>query len=155
MIVPLVVRGRPLGACTFAMTESGRHFDTRDLELARNLADRAAIAIDNAWLYRETDRARTTAEAANKAKLDFLASMSHELRTPLNAIAGYVQLLDMQLAGPVLEEQRRFLARIARAQNLLLGRINDMLNFVKIGSGTLSYALRPVRVQECSPVSIP
>jgi signal transduction histidine kinase/PAS domain-containing protein len=148
MIVPLVVRGRPLGACTFAMTESGRHFDTRDLALARNLADRAAIAIDNAWLYRETDHARTTAEAANKAKLDFLASMSHELRTPLNAIAGYVQLLDMQLAGPVVEEQRRFLARIARAQNLLLGRINDMLNFVKIGSGTLSYAVRPVRVHE-------
>ena len=146
MIVPLVVRGRPLGTFTFAITESGRHFDAHDLALARNLADRAAIAIDNAWLYRETDHARTTAEAANKTKLEFLANMSHELRTPLNAIAGYVQLLDMQLAGPIVEEQRRFLARIARAQNLLLGRINDMLNFVKIGSGTLSYAVRPVRV---------
>jgi PAS domain S-box-containing protein len=144
MLVPITVRGRTLGALSLAMAESGRHFDTRDLELVRNLADRAAIALDNAWLFHEADGARATAEAANKAKLDFLASMSHELRTPLNAIAGYVQLLDMQIAGPVLDEQRRFLARIRRAQDLLLGRINDMLNFVKIDSGTLTYSLRPV-----------
>ncbi len=144
MLVPITVRGRTLGALSLAMAESGRHFDTRDLELVRNLADRAAIALDNAWLFHEADGARANAEAANKAKLDFLASMSHELRTPLNAIAGYVQLLDMQVAGPVLDEQRRFLARIRRAQDLLLGRINDMLNFVKIDSGTLTYSLRPV-----------
>ena len=148
ILVPLVAAGRTLGALSLAMTDSGRHFDAHDLALARNLADRAAIAVDNAGLYRETDGARATAEAANKAKLDFLASMSHELRTPLNAIAGYVQLLDMQVAGPVLEEQRRFLGRIRRAQDLLLGRINDMLNYVKIDSGTLSYSLRPVRLHE-------
>jgi PAS domain S-box-containing protein len=148
MLVPITVRGRTLGAMSLAMAESGRHFDTRDLELVRNLADRAAIALDNAWLFHEADGARANAEAANKAKLDFLASMSHELRTPLNAIAGYVQLLDMQVAGPVLDEQRRFLARIRRAQDLLLGRINDMLNFVKIDSGTLTYTLRPVPLHE-------
>ena len=148
MVVPLIARGRTIGTLSLAMTDSGRHFDTDDLALVRNLADRAAIAVDNTWLYRETDGARTTAEAANKAKLDFLASMSHELRTPLNAIAGYVQLLDMQVAGPVVEEQRRFLARIRKAQDLLLGRINDMLNFVKIDSGTLTYAQRPVHLHE-------
>ncbi len=146
MVVPITARGRTIGVLSLAMAESGRRFDTRDLELVRNLADRAAIAVDNAWLFREADDARANAEAANKAKLDFLASMSHELRTPLNAIAGYVQLLDMQVAGPVVDEQRRFLARIRRAQDLLLGRINDMLNFVKIDSGTLTYTLRPVRL---------
>jgi PAS domain S-box-containing protein len=148
MVVPITARGRTLGALSLAMADSGRHFDTRDLELMRNLADRAAIAVDNASLFREADGARANAEAANKAKLDFLASMSHELRTPLNAIAGYVQLLDMQVAGPVVDEQRRFLARIRRAQDLLLGRINDMLNFVKIDSGTLTYTLRPVALHD-------
>ena len=88
------------------------------------------------------------AEAANKAKLDFLTHMSHELRTPLNAISGYVQLLDMQVAGPVGEEQRRYLARIARAESLLLGRINDILNFAKIDSGTLMYAMDAVAVHD-------
>jgi PAS domain S-box-containing protein len=148
LLVPITARGRTLGVFSFAMAESGRQFDASDLELTRNLADRAAIAVDNAWLFHEADGARAIAEAANKAKLDFLASMSHELRTPLNAIAGYVQLLDMQVAGPVLEEQRRFLSRIRRAQDLLLGRINDMLNFVKIDSGTLVYTLRPVPLHE-------
>ncbi len=148
MIVPITARGRTLGALSLAMAESARHFASRDLELVQNLADRAAIAVDNAWLFREADGARANAEAANKAKLDFLASMSHELRTPLNAIAGYVQLLEMQVAGPVQDEQRRFLARIRRAQDLLLGRINDMLNFVKIDSGTLTYTLRPVRLHD-------
>jgi PAS domain S-box-containing protein len=148
LLAPMTARGRTLGVFSFAMADSGRLFDARDLELMRNLADRAAIAVDNAWLFHEADGARAIAEAANKAKLDFLASMSHELRTPLNAIAGYVQLLDMQVAGPVLEEQRRFLSRIRRAQDLLLGRINDMLNFVKIDSGTLVYTLRPVLLHE-------
>lgn len=88
------------------------------------------------------------AETANKAKFDFLARMSHELRTPLNAIGGYVQLLDMQVAGPVVDEQREYLARIARAGGVLLGRINDILNFAKIDSGTLVYALRTVAVHD-------
>jgi signal transduction histidine kinase len=147
-VAPLLARGRTLGALTFATSESRRHFDDRDLKLALDLANRVAIAIDNVALYREADRARAAAEAANKAKLEFLATMSHELRTPLNAIAGYVQLLDMQVAGTVVEEQRRYLARIERAQGLLLKRINDMLNFAKIDSGTLTYAFEIVRIDD-------
>jgi signal transduction histidine kinase len=96
----------------------------------------------------EAESARASAEAANRAKLDFLASMSHELRTPLNAIAGYVELLDLGVAGPIGEEQRRYLARIQRAQGLLLTRINDMLNFAKIDSGTMSYHFTTVQVDD-------
>jgi signal transduction histidine kinase len=55
--------------------------------LAEELGRRAAIALDNARLYRE-------AQEANRAKADFLAVISHELRTPLNAIMGYSDLLD-------------------------------------------------------------
>ena len=53
----------------------------------------------------ELELARAAAEEANKAKSTFLAVMSHELRTPLNAIAGYVQLLEMGIHGPVTEAQ--------------------------------------------------
>jgi signal transduction histidine kinase len=54
----------------------------------------------------------------------------------------------MQVAGPIGEEQRRYLARIARAEGLLLGRINDILNFAKIDSGTLTYAMDAVPVHD-------
>ncbi|MEO5818709.1 MAG: CHASE3 domain-containing protein [Gemmatimonadaceae bacterium] len=83
---------------------------------------------------------------ANDAKGKFLANMSHELRTPLNAIAGHVQLIEMGLHGPVTNEQRGALDRIARAQRHLLVLINDILNFTKLEAGRVSYVLAPVDV---------
>ena len=76
---------------------------------------------------------------ANAAKGMFLANMSHELRTPLNAIAGHVQLMEMEVHGPVTSAQRTALDRIARAQRHLLALINDILNFAKLDAGKLAY----------------
>jgi signal transduction histidine kinase len=94
------------------------------------------------------NQARAEAESANRVKVEFLATMSHELRTPLNAIAGYVDLLEMEVAGPVQEEQRRYLDRVKRAQGLLLRRIDDMLNFAKVDSGTVTYSMTDVALDE-------
>ena len=89
----------------------------------------------------EAERAaRAAAEGASRAKSDFLGTMSHELRTPLNAIGGYVQLLEMELRGPVTEAQRLDLSRITRAQRHLLGLVNDVLDFARIEAGTVAYA---------------
>ena len=87
-------------------------------------------------------------ETANRAKAEFLAAMSHELRTPLNAIAGYVQLLELGIPGPVTEEQRDHLERIRRSQQHLLGIINDILNFSRIEAGQLSYEIANVPLRE-------
>jgi PAS domain S-box-containing protein len=146
IVVPLVARERTLGALTLCMTESGRHYDETDLALARDLAQRAAVAVDNARLFREAERARTEAEAANRAKSQFLATMSHELRTPLNAIGGYAELLELGIRGPVTGEQREDLARIQRSQKHLLGLINEVLNYARLESGNVRYDLGPVGV---------
>src|SRR5688572_3700221 len=96
----------------------------------------------------EAERAKTDAEAANRAKSDFLAMMSHELRTPLNAIAGYAELLEMGIHGPVTDAQRDALNRIARSQAHLLTLINDVLNFARIDAGQITYAVQDIRMNE-------
>ena len=92
----------------------------------------------------EATEARAAADAANRAKSEFLAVMSHELRTPLNAIGGYSQLLETGVYGPVSEAQLGALTRIARSQRHLLGLINDVLNMARVETGRVDYQLADV-----------
>jgi signal transduction histidine kinase len=148
MIVPLVAHGRTLGALSLIAAESGRRYGDADLQLALELARRAALAVDNARLHRASEAARAQAEAANRSKTDFLAAMSHELRTPLNAIRGYTDLLLLGVRGAVTDGQRDDLERIARSERHLSGIINDILNYARVEAGVVEYALRPVAVAE-------
>jgi signal transduction histidine kinase len=94
------------------------------------------------------DEARRAADAANRAKSDFLATMSHELRTPLNAIGGHVQLIQLGIHGTVSDAQRTALGRIDRSQRHLLGLINSILNLARIEAGRLEYRLSDVRLRD-------
>jgi signal transduction histidine kinase/CheY-like chemotaxis protein len=101
------------------------------------------VAAANAALQEEVverQRAEVEAEAANRAKSDFLASMSHEIRTPLNAILGYTQL--MQREARLLPEQRDAVAAINASGRHLLGLINEILDLSKIEAGRME--LNPV-----------
>ena len=84
------------------------------------------------------------AEAANRAKTAFLGAMSHELRAPLNAIGGYIELLDMGLRGPVTDDQRADFARVKTNQQHLALLITEVLNFARVGSGGVSYAVSDI-----------
>lgn len=135
MIVPLIARGRILGAITFIFAESDRRYTPDDLQFAEDFARRAAIAVDNARLYESEQNARRNADLANRAKDDFLATVSHELRTPLNAMLGWARML--RTGDLPKEKHDRALETIERNAVTQAQLIEDLLDVSRIISGKL------------------
>jgi PAS domain S-box-containing protein len=116
--------------------------------VAEEVSERIRADAERERLLAAEREARAEAEAANRAKSEFLAVMSHELRTPLNAIGGYAELIEMGIRGPVTELQREDLARIQKSQRHLLGLINGVLNYARVEGGHLQYEVTDVPVDE-------
>ena len=94
---------------------------------------------------READVARVAAERAAAIKADFLATMSHEFRTPLNAFTGYLQLLEMELAGPLTPQQRDYVERLKASSEHLSALVNDVLDLAKLEANRMSVAREHAR----------
>ena len=128
VVMPLVANGRSVGVMTFVTTASARLYAAADLQFLQAVAERAALAVDNA-------RAYSQARAANRAKDEFLATLSHELRTPINAIMGWAQMLQHGVVDPKrLTHAVDAIVRNAAAQARL---IEDLLDLSRIISGKL------------------
>ncbi|HEX7239486.1 MAG TPA: ATP-binding protein [Longimicrobiaceae bacterium] len=118
--------------------------EERDRALAQARAGNETLRRVNAQLAARTGEA----ERANRAKSDFLAVMSHELRTPINAVLGYTDLMEMEIAGPVTQEQRGYLERVRASTAHLLGLVNDVLDLSKIEAGRMGVAREPARAAD-------
>ncbi|HEX6288261.1 MAG TPA: PAS domain S-box protein [Herpetosiphonaceae bacterium] len=135
MCVPLIARDRILGTLTFIIDTPGRHYTPEDLILAEDLASRAALAVDNARLYRE-------AQAALRTRDDFLSIAAHELKTPLTSLLGFTQmLLRRATQEPPYTLSRRDhqgLEIVAAQTRRLHDLIEDLLNIGRLRAGRLS-----------------
>jgi PAS domain S-box-containing protein len=138
--VPLVVQGRLVGILCHEQVGQAQPWTPEDCLFSIGIASLIVLAIEQG----ERKRAERAAEAASKAKSDFLTRMSHECRTPLNAILGFAELL-LLAAGP---DQRLPLEQILKAGQHLLDLVNEVLDLARIEAGRLDLFLEPVQIDQ-------
>ncbi|HYH22645.1 MAG TPA: PAS domain S-box protein [Azospirillum sp.] len=145
--------GRPVWVEILCYRKDGRPFwaklNASPVHDAEGHLQAFVSVIDDVTARKEDERAlvraRIEAEAANRAKDDFLAAMSHEIRTPMNGVVGFADLL---LGTPLDDRQRRYATHVRDAGRALLTVIDDILDFSRIEAGTLELRAVDVPIRE-------
>jgi len=140
--VPLAVKGGEIVGAVVVLDRPGRRFDGDAIRTVRAFSDQAALALDNARLYRRAEQRQREAEEAARAKEEFVAVLSHELRTPLGAMLGWVRMLRTRRLGA--DRAAQGLETLERNVRLLGRLIDDLLDVSRIVTGKMHLEKRPV-----------
>jgi signal transduction histidine kinase/ActR/RegA family two-component response regulator len=144
VIIPLIARGRTIGAMAVVQAESGRSLGEDDRKLVLELGRRAALALDNARLFAAAEAARAHAESANRAKDEFLAMLGHELRNPLAPMATALHLMARK-GDPGTRAEREVMQRqVAHMKRL----VDDLLDVSRITGKRLEMRMQPLALAD-------
>jgi PAS domain S-box-containing protein len=143
IIVPLISRSKFYGVLTLVLSDSGRLFDERDLEFANELARRAALAIENAKLYKEMQdinaelehrvaQRTIELEAINKELEAFSYSVSHDLRAPLRSIDGFSNKILKDYNNLFDDQGKDYFNRVMNASRHMGHLIDDLIKLARI-----------------------
>lgn len=160
LIVPLQSDGRLLGAITFVGRRRNTPFSPEEVAHSEALAARCSQALERARLHAheralsvtahagrvDAESAREVAEGENSAKDRAITLVSHELRSPLGAIANNVQILQLEICGPITAMQRAVLERITASHTHVMSLVDQLLDLQRLATGHMHFDIAPVSV---------
>lgn len=142
MGVPLLARGKVIGAITFSSVSETRRYSGQDLKFAEELAGRIALTVDNIRLYNE-------AKQSIAVRDDFISIASHELKTPVTSLKIYTQVLEKRLKQKKERELAEMTSKMDRQISKLTNLIEDLLNISRMKAGKLEFKFEEVALNEC------
>jgi signal transduction histidine kinase/ligand-binding sensor domain-containing protein len=159
--LPLISQDRVLGVITIQSFKKNAYSDYH-LGILQNLAAYTTVALENARLFEETQRARAAAEAAAAAKSAFLSSVSHELRTPLTSVLGFAKIIKKRLVEKIFplvqiddHKTQHLIGQVAENLNVVVAEgerlttlIDNVLDLAKIEAGKVEWNMATVAVPE-------
>ncbi|MCQ3929338.1 MAG: hypothetical protein DPW16_02675 [Chloroflexi bacterium] len=138
LCVPVRRENNIIGVVLFSANRADA-FDVDAQELVSRMADRAAIAIENARLY-------DAVKAADKTKSEFVGFVAHELKVPMTSISGYASLLG--IVGQLSEKQQEFVKTIQNNVQRMRMLVDDLNDITRIETGQLRMAIEPVKLPD-------
>ena len=145
--VPLLFGDRPIGMISVDKQEPG-FYHQEHARLAMAFAAQAAVAIENARLFDEVQRAKEAALEASRLKSQILAAVNHDLRTPLGAILGYTELLQGGAYGSLSDRQQEVVTKVLDSAYYLTDLVNDLLDGAQLEAGRLELNIAPFNLPE-------
>ena len=149
VVLPIIDGERTVGVLLIGALRTDA-FTPREFTVLKIMAGILSAGLTNVSAFEANERllaelrqSRDTAEQANRAKSDFLATMSHELRTPLNSVIGFANLMLRNRTGNLTDQDLQYLGRIRDNGTHLLGLINDILDVSKIEAGMMEVRPEP------------
>jgi len=160
--VPIPMGKEIIGVISIQKIKQEHSFKDADKRLLNTIASQVGIALQNAQLFEDAEKARTAAEEASEAKSTFLSTVSHELRTPLTSVIGFAKIIKKRLDERILpfvqsKEKKTHRAIKQVTQNLdvvisegerLTTLINTVLDLAKIESGRLDWNMEPLDIEK-------
>ena len=146
--VPMFSREGEIIGILRALTYQPREFIQKEVDLLQQMANGAAVALENARLLEHIKNQAVELEKANKVKDEFLGFVSHELKTPVNVVIGYASLLHNKTFGEINSEQKKALEKVVANTRDLLNMINTLLEVTKIRAGAAQIEIGKVNLNE-------
>ena len=151
MVYPLVVRGNVIGVMIFSMIKNEDEVTMEERVLIQYFTDLAALAVQNARIYRDLENRKKKLEQVNlrlkqtdKAKDEFISIVSHELKTPMSIVKSYLWMLTSGRGGKLTKKQEEYLEKASSGTERMINLINDMLSISRMQQGRLEFRLEYV-----------